>query len=121
MSKVSPLSLQSQSLLVRAAISCCCSVPQSTATAEHCPWQLHTTAAVAGGGSTHTAHHNTHAAIYIYIIISHDSRVDAGKELAECSECSSQLMSVVLCGREGVWERREGAFQATRYGNVVAL
>ena len=51
----------------------------------------------------------------------HDGRVDAEKELAECSECSSQLMSVVLCGREGVWERREGAFQATRYGNMVAL
>ena len=55
------------------------------------------------------------------LTVSRDGRVDAGKELAECSECSSQLMSVVPCGREGVWERREGAFQATRYGNMVAL
>jgi len=52
-------------MCISCAISCCCSVPQSTATAEHCPWQLHTTAAVAGNGSTHTAHHNTHTVCWL--------------------------------------------------------
>ena len=46
------------------AISCCCSVAQSTAAAEHCPWQLHTTAAVAGNGSsTHSTSQYTHCVL----------------------------------------------------------